>query len=330
MEKKRELWVDYVKVFACVLVVEGHFFQSMIKSGIIPENAIASWFDFTIYCFHVALFFICSGYLYQKTSVVNSVNNWIRNVVKKLIVLGIPYITFSIVTWVLKMVFSSAVNEQPAGLIETLLFQPTAPYWYLYCLFFMFAVTPTMSKKKSAIVLVALALIGKILILTNNGSSFYAINTVLSNEIWFVAGMCLAMSSRWKNEKNLTLGGLVVGIFIVLSVIAYRQNITNGFILTGLGCIACLGFIVLFAAMQGEIKWMEFIARYTMPIFLMHTIFATFARSLLLKIGIQNYIVHIFFGLGMSFVGPIFAAEIMKRFKWMNVFLYPGKYIKLK
>lgn len=34
MEKNREVWVDDVKVIACVLVVLGHFFQSMTKAKI--------------------------------------------------------------------------------------------------------------------------------------------------------------------------------------------------------------------------------------------------------------------------------------------------------
>lgn len=34
----REKWVDDVKVIACILVVLGHFFQSMIKANILPEN----------------------------------------------------------------------------------------------------------------------------------------------------------------------------------------------------------------------------------------------------------------------------------------------------
>ena len=31
-------WVDYVKVIACMLVVLGHFFQSMTKANIMPLN----------------------------------------------------------------------------------------------------------------------------------------------------------------------------------------------------------------------------------------------------------------------------------------------------
>ena len=61
-------WVDYVKVVACILVVLGHFFQSMTKSNILPANDLYQWFNTTIYYFHVPLFFICSGFLYQKYS----------------------------------------------------------------------------------------------------------------------------------------------------------------------------------------------------------------------------------------------------------------------
>ena len=36
--RTREKWVDGVKVIACILVVLGHFFQSMTKANILPEN----------------------------------------------------------------------------------------------------------------------------------------------------------------------------------------------------------------------------------------------------------------------------------------------------
>ena len=47
--RTREKWVDDVKVIACILVVLGHFFQSMTKSNILPENGLYQWFNTTIY-----------------------------------------------------------------------------------------------------------------------------------------------------------------------------------------------------------------------------------------------------------------------------------------
>lgn len=41
--RTREKWVDDVKVIACILVVLGHFFQSMTKANILPENDLYKW-----------------------------------------------------------------------------------------------------------------------------------------------------------------------------------------------------------------------------------------------------------------------------------------------
>ncbi len=54
---KREIQIDNIKLFACIFVVLGHFFQSMVKAGIMPESASYLWFNKTIYLFHVQLFF---------------------------------------------------------------------------------------------------------------------------------------------------------------------------------------------------------------------------------------------------------------------------------
>ena len=55
-----------------------------------------STFDMIAHYSAVQLFFICSGYLYQKNSVVNSISSWKENIVRKLIVIGIPYFVFSL------------------------------------------------------------------------------------------------------------------------------------------------------------------------------------------------------------------------------------------
>lgn len=91
---KREVWVDYIKVLACILVVLGHFFQSMVKASILPDNNLYNWFNTSIYYFHVPLFFICSGYLYQSYSKVMDGKSWIKNVGKKAKVLVFLFSSF--------------------------------------------------------------------------------------------------------------------------------------------------------------------------------------------------------------------------------------------
>lgn len=46
--KEHIKWVDCVKVEACILVVIGHFYQSMVVSGILPDNTIYKMYLFFI------------------------------------------------------------------------------------------------------------------------------------------------------------------------------------------------------------------------------------------------------------------------------------------
>ena len=325
--RTREKWVDDVKVIACILVVLGHFFQSMTKANILPENDLYEWFETTIYYFHVPLFFICSGYLYQKYSKVNSVGSWCKNVAKKALALGVPYVTFTTATWVLKKVFSSSVNDQIGGLGDTLFLHPTAPYWYLYALFFIFLVTPTFNSVKATIVGLVVALSAKALILTG-GYGVYAVSTILRNEIWFVLGMSIcAFNVQLKDRK---VQGTIFGLlFVILSIVVYTAEIGGSAISFAMGLLACVAVILMVAEFEQKFgRGMDFLAKYTMPIFLMHTLFAAPMRSVLLKVGIENAVIHVVLGLGISFVGPIIAAWIMKKTKWLEFFLYPNKVIK--
>ena len=320
MEKKRDYWVDNVKVVACILVVLGHFFQSMVKAEIIADSSLYQWFNTTIYYFHVPLFFICSGYLYQKYSKVDSVNSWFRNVLKKGLALGVPYFTFSTVTWVLKTIFSESVNQQIGGLAGTLFLHPTAPYWYLYCLFFIFLITPTFVSKKTNMIGLIIAFAMKFVSLAGVGTSIYAIDTILANEIWFVLGMSINwLELSWVKPQ---FGVILFGLFLVLSILPV-DFWGMSFVF---GIIACLGVVM----MLYKTKYDSPLARYTMPIFLMHTLFAATMRSVLLKLGIGSSVIHVVLGLGISFVGPIIAAWIMKKTKWLEFSLYPNKFVKIR
>lgn len=332
--REKEIWVDYIKIFACVLVVLGHFFQSMTRANIVSESTLYLWFDKTIYYFHVPLFFICSGYLYQRNSKVCSVESWKTNAMKKIIVLGVPYLAFSFLTWILKKVFASSVNEQADGLLKTLFLQPSSPYWYLYCLFFVFLITPTIVKGRK-IWMLGIAVVLKILSLIGIGTSIFAISSVMQNEIWFIAGMCMGfggVQGLLGKRKILITGAVGFGGFLCLSILHYRMKISFWGIETLLGMMACVSVVAIFLGSHREnakSKIMEWFSQYTLPIFLMHTIFAAAFRSVLMKLGIMSATLHVILGLVISFAGPILATIIMKKIKYLDLFLYPLKYIRI-
>ena len=73
-----------------------------------------------------------------------------------------------------------------------------------------------------------------------------------------------------------------------------------------------------------EIKFLNWFAKYTMPIFLMHTLFAAPCRILLFKMGIRNAAMQTSLGIAISFIGPIVVMRILEKMK-LDFLVYPGK-----
>ena len=136
-----------------------------------------------------------------------------------------------------------------------------------------------------------------------------------------------AFNVRLKGRK---VQGTICGLlFMILSVVVYKAEISGGVIPFAMGLLACVAVILMVAGGERRFgRGMDFLAKYTMPIFLMHTLFAAPTRSILLKMGATNAMVHIVLGLVISFAGPIIAAWIMKKTKWLEFFLYPNKFIR--
>lgn len=158
---------------------------------------------------------------------------------------------------------------------------------------------------------------------------------IFSNEIWFVIGMCLTVFEfkKYLLKKDLIIPLAIGVIFLLLSIWVYMIGIKHGVISFLLGLLACVAVITLMAKIyENRIQSAEFgiLAKYTMPIFLMHTLFAAPLRTVLFKLGIQSAVIHVILGIVISFIGPMIAAVIMKKIKWLEFFLYPGKFIRIK
>ena len=338
----RYVWINRVKLLACILVVLGHYLSGLILSGIIKNTYFLQWFGKTIYYFHVPLFFICSGYLYQNRSKVTNFKEWKNNVKKKAISLGVPYIFFSSVTLLMKIIFSSDVNNEAPDFLNTILFNPIAPYWYLYVLFFIFCTTKTIENKKNAKFYLGFSVILKLIQCLLSRYSVYSyipyfIRGIINSGIWFVFGMYISI--KFSNEE-LKLGAekkfkyfLILFIASVyFSVLMYKFDISEElleFIVGMMFCISIIGIIISLSKYK-ESKIEQVMCKYTMPIFLMHTIFASCVRIVLIKININYASIHIFLGLVSSIILPMIVAKICSKSNILNFVLYPNQVLKNK
>lgn len=334
MPRVREAWPDAVKIFACVLVVLSHFSQSMVKSGFMEPGALYGWFQMTAYTFQVPLFFVCSGYLYERFSAVDSPASWWLNVRKKALALGVPYFFFSLVTLGLKLLAGDAVNNVEAGVVEALFLHPISPYWFLYTLFLIFLITPTAGSRRGAVVLLGLSGMAMAAYIGGACSSMpYFVSSVAANWLWFVGGMCLS-SLGWLCRLG-RVSTLVGAMFLPLSVAVFALGpggMAGGCAKLLVGVLACVGTVSACKFLFPDGKphpVAERLSVWTMPVYLMHTIFAAGVRVLIVRMGVTSAAVHIAVGLVASFVGPVLAITVMDKLKPLDFFMYPNRYVKL-
>ena len=321
-------WVDCIKAFACVLVVVGHFFQSMTKSGIVPATKGLYVFDQVIYTFHVYLFFVCSGYLYQKTGKIDTFRAYICNVKKKLIVLGTPYLVFSGIAYMLKMLAESDVNDcLEHSFFGTLFWYPLSPYWFLYALFFCYTFAAPFRTKRgwvmyTSVLLFAMRVFSKIEI------GFPPISYYLKIGIYFLAGMGLVLIEDVIRKNRRTTGFMIV--LLLLGYVTWTWIAKDNEAVMSYGRIAgwmiilglCVGGILVEQRCHISLSW---IRECFMPVYVMHTIFAAGVRIALMKAGIASAVIHVLFGLVISFAGPVVAYYMLKKTNYGLVIFNPYK-----
>ena len=327
-DTKRITWIDNVKAFACLLVVTGHLLQSLLKSNIDPIPDITTFINWFIYLFHMPLFMCISGMLYFKNSKITNIKEYKEFEMKKIINLIIPYVTFYIIYFALNILFSKSVNN--AKNIEDLLNivnNPMPPYWFLYALISIFIFIPILDKiNRNKNVSITILIIMKIITLFWN-SKIYIIKSIMEYGIYFYIGRYITLDK--KKAKN---NYIYVLVYIILSIVLYQsKDLLNEMLIELIKIAFAISGILLSIKIFKNIKYIYILntfKEYTFEIYLMHTIFAALIRIVLLKIGIDNYIIHVVMGMTFSIYMPIVVSKISKKIGYTEFFIYPLKTIK--
>lgn len=126
---KRVNWIDWAKVIGIYFVVLGHT----------QFNASNMMYKDLIYSFHMPLFFILSGYLFNIGS---DFSNFVK---KNVISLIIPYILLNLIVFAIFYLSRYYLNELSFSQLKTPIYSflighghaPAGPTWFLICLFFV-------------------------------------------------------------------------------------------------------------------------------------------------------------------------------------------------
>ena len=239
LSKKRDNFVDALKGFAILLVVMGHLDARHGKS-LFP--VLITLRDI-IYTFHMPLFMIISGYLFAKTSDINSENfKYGRFIYQKAKRLLLPYISISILILVAKFIttpYYSLTTPLSRHALVNLIVNPRLSYatllWYIYTLFLIFTITPLLLRKaRFSLVLILACLfffcrlpslfcidyVGRYLIFFLLGFGFFPGENgfKLNVEVGFIASIAIFLSLLFiKTSTNMVFSNIVLKLLLAIA-----------------------------------------------------------------------------------------------------------------
>lgn len=336
-KNRNETWVELLRALACALIALGTCCQVMISGEVFESTTTYKWFDKIIVTCGFQLLFLCSGYLYQKERPVGGEYDHYRLVWKKLVTLGIPFLVFVGVYWLVNVAFSGDVSGQTHQLVQNLFVKPKVPYWYLYGLLLVFVISPAAQNWVMAAAWGVAALGVRVVPLIWTDVDIPEIfDVVINNWVWFVFGMILAFTQSPKilrMQKGITEIGLVLlMLFFVGSITIFVRDVKKEAVQALFGLFGTSAAVVLsiktnFAEKTKKI--VQEISVYTVPVLLMHPIFAVVAREILQMLGVTAKILYIVVSVVLSIGVPVLLGLLFKKLKWAEFILYPGKFINI-
>lgn len=326
--KEREKWIDLAKGIAIFLVVFGHVNLGFKENNTFPSiQSIIENINFTIYSFHMPLFFSISGYLYSKTIVLNNFSSYKENIKKKIISLGVPYIIFSILYCFAKVIFSSYTTKK-VGLnaILGIFIIPIEFFWYLYAIIGIFILIMTLDfiiKNKYIVLSILIVIFIPTFLIEIPIMMIYF---CCRYSLYFYLGKLLSEHLNILNNKILIFISII--IFIVLNLLVYNNLIQINIIFSIV--LAILGsYIVLSISKKiNEVKVFNYLGKISLQIYIIHAIVCSGVRVILIKLNITNIMIHYISATLLGIIVPVLVCKMSQKIKILDFCFSPLKYFK--
>lgn len=342
LEKKRHVWVDYLRGIVIILVVYHHAFLGMVKNGVsVPQSIMDA--NMAAYSFRMPLFFIFSGIFTALALNSKSIKSiaW-----DKFNLLFYPYVIWSIIQITLQIIFSDYTHSD--GTYRDylyILYQPKrlAHFWYLPALFnativfvlikSKFKISPNYHLLLGVLFFLLAPFINSISIMSN-WMRFY---------IFLVIGDTLSLYILKREvQEQLKKPGyflafipiFIIAQFYYFNVIGVRSLENDSatfqinyisYIFRELGfltisLIGCTTFILLAFLVEkcNRWKWLRIVGFHSLYIYIMHVIVVGFTRIVFLKfLGVDNYLVLLLTAIVFGVTIPIIFYNLVgKKYLW--------------
>lgn len=298
----RDLTIDIGKGIAIILMCVGHSY-------------VCTFLDTFIYLFHMAFFFMMSGYFFREKNLTDPKTF----VLKRIKGLYFPFVKWGIIFVALHNVFTAlGINTREAGFYSikdmaykafttNTRFIPTeecmGPYWFFSCLFFVsllsFAVFYVNRKAKyktftTAASFVGLYALGFVLLYLNIDREWMQ-TLILTSIVSFIFYIGYLLGTRFKNRINYQNPILILGSFVVLCIgvigggriSTLQLEFTNPIcypIFSLAGCFLILGISSYIHKNQTLAKTFAFVGEHSLSILLVNMLLRRIYLLFLFKI----------------------------------------------
>ena len=322
--RERVEWIDSAKGIAILLVVIGHVVGGYTGSYGIPRyQEFIDYIVWIIYTFHMPLFFCLSGYVYRIS--INRISNrtgYQNFIKKKTRVLMVPYYIFSTIQILIKLPLQGKISSVLSW--KNILLLPVYAvdqYWFLYTLFLCFILIAYLDWKADSWKLTACLAIGMWVVtsLINGFGTDFVLECfqiplrVGGFFVFFCFGARLCDLKCRFTGIQVIISGM---IFLLLQWVVYCNDIESGIGVSVMrACLALTATITVFYLANKKvvrrIKWLRYVGKNSMSIYVVHVVLCAAIRILLYKAGIMNFAIHLFFGIVLSIVIPLLLQHML-------------------
>lgn len=312
--RPREVWIDYARGLGVVLVVLGHVLGGLVRANLFPDTNQAAWIDYTLYTFHMPLFFFLSG-LNVQFSLRRGAATFLTG---KLWTIAYPYVLWSLIQGVIIMTLSRDANIPiyPKDLAE-IWRSPIGQFWFLYALMICHIVVALVPNKW---VVIAIAAIGFLsywimpvrptLALTLHHFPFYLLGVYASR-----------MVGAWRPHVM----ALPV-VCLAFAVAVYLGGQWSGMDANGPASLpACIlgiaGVVIGCKLLDRSHRWLAAVGLMSMTIYILHILAGSGIRVLMLKMHVPpDPWLYLVAGTAAGVVLPMIAHVVLQRFKLLTAF----------
>ncbi len=321
MEQTKKYYseINIARGIAVLLVLLGHSFPDAQTGFLYPG---AWWVFDSMYAFHMALFFMLSGFVTGK-KVYAGDGVWKTEVIKKCQRLLVPYLVYSLITMVLKVFMNDYANNpfRLSDLWKILIGKnPNGGLWYLWTLFMIFIIVFALSKlmkkwddTKKTIFLLGF---GVVCYLVYRFLPTGFLNHIFRYMVFYNLGIvCFRYYDKVKNRLKLWLAIPAIIMVFVLECPFLPIGKPEYFVTAMLGSYAILAFAVMISR-NGSGKlfdFFDFAGNYSYDIYVLSYFVQVPIRVIFWRMLGINYWVIVALMLVCGFVVPVVISKYIIR-----------------